>query len=108
MAEYRPRSQVARRTNMSRRVYLFIGGICAFAVLVLAGTLVLPSRPIEWAWWGGAFLLFSIVLSECGAVEITRESDQTFYVVSVLTSPHLAAAVLLPPSDAMALAAAGM
>jgi hypothetical protein len=93
---------------MPRRVYLLIGAICALAALVLAGTLVLPSRPVEWAWWGAAFLLFSVVLGERGAVEITRESDQASYVVSVATIPHLAAAILLPPWVAMALAGTGM
>jgi diguanylate cyclase (GGDEF)-like protein len=93
---------------MPLRVRLFIGGTCGIAALVLAACSALGSASVAWAWWGLGLLLIGCILGEAGAAEITRESDDAAYVVSVASIPHLASALLLPPFLAAAVAGLGM
>ena len=78
-----------------RRIKEAVWNPLAFRSLVLS--VVLPQRPIEWAWWGALLLLIAMRVAEAGSVEITRDSDEAGYGISVATVPHLACAVLLPP-----------
>jgi hypothetical protein len=77
--------------------YLFIAAVCGLAT-VLGCTLMglWAARPV-WSWWGAGILLIAMLLAEAGAAEITRDSEQVAYLVSVAAIPHLAAALLLPP-----------
>jgi diguanylate cyclase (GGDEF)-like protein len=93
---------------MPLRVRLFIAGTCGIAGLVLAACMAFGSPPQAWAWWGVGLLLIGCVLGEAGAAEITRESDEAAYVVSVASIPHLASALLLPPLLAASVAGLGM
>ena len=93
---------------MPLRVRLFIGGTCGIAALVLVACSALESASVAWAWWGVGLLLAGCILGEAGAAEITRESDDAAYVVSVASIPHLASALLLPPLLAAAVAGLGM
>lgn len=86
----------------------FVWGVAALAVLVVVLAVVVPQRPIEWAWWGALMLLIAIRVAEAGSVEITRDSDEAGYGISVATVPQLACAVLLPPPVAAVLAGMGM
>src|ERR1051326_2948288 len=93
---------------MPRRVYAFVGATHIIGMTVLALAFALPAPGVQWSWWG-VFLLFAgMVLAESGAVELTREGDNALHMVSVSTIPHLAAALLLPPSLAAIAAGAAM
>jgi hypothetical protein len=87
---------------------VFVWGVAALAAVVLALSVVVPQRPIEWAWWGAVILLIATRAAEAGHVEITRDSDEAGYGISVATVPQLACALLLPPPVAIVLAGAGM
>src|SRR3954451_4993774 len=93
---------------MPTRVYVYVAATCAVAIAVLGSALSLPTPLDQWTWWDAAVLLVCGILAERGAVEISRDSDQAAHVVSVSTIPHVAAALLLPPWVAMAIAGAGM
>src|SRR5215207_3036889 len=93
---------------MPRTALVFIGPMSGIAALVVCTSLLVPARPVEVAWWGALLLMMAMLVGEAGAVEITRDSDQAAYVVSVATIPHLAAVVLLPPPLAALLAGAAM
>ena len=93
---------------MPRRVYTYVVAICAVGIAIFTYALSAPTPPLEWSWWGAALLLAGIILAERGAVEITRGSDKAAHVVSVATIPHVAAALLVPPGVAAALAGLGM
>jgi diguanylate cyclase (GGDEF)-like protein len=86
----------------------FVWGVVALAAGVVALSVVVPQRHIEWAWWGAVLLLIGMRVAEAGSVEITRDSDEAGYGISVATVPQLACAVLLPPPVAALLAGAGM
>jgi len=91
-----------------RRLYVYVAATCLVTVAVLCAALRLPDQGVVWSWWGAGLLLAGMLLTEAGAVEISRESDQAAHVVSVSTIPHIAAALLLPPWLAAILAGAGM
>jgi diguanylate cyclase (GGDEF)-like protein len=82
--------------------------MCFLASCVLVGALRLSSSHIEWAWWEAALLFAAMVLTEANAVELTRDSDESAYVVSIASLPQVAAALLLPPALAAALAGTAM
>jgi diguanylate cyclase (GGDEF)-like protein len=86
----------------------FVWGVAALAIVVVVLSVVVPQRPIEWAWWGAVMLLIAMRVAEAGSVEITRDSDEAGYGISVATVPQLACAVLLPPPVAALLAGLGM
>ena len=81
-----------------------MGVVVALAALVLVLGVTLPLRSVEWAWWGAALLLGAVILAEAGNVEISRDSDEAGYAISISTIPQVACAVLLPPPVAAALA----
>jgi len=74
----------------------------------VALTLGLPQRPLEWSWWGAVLLLIASRVAEAGIVEITRESDEAGYGVSLATVPQLACALLLPAPIACLVSGATM
>jgi diguanylate cyclase (GGDEF)-like protein len=98
----------AGNQHVTHRVRLFVVGVCVLATLVLSACVLLPAPPVQWAWWGAAALLASIMLAEAGAAEISRDSGQAGHSASIATVPHLAAALLLPPPMAAGLAGLGM
>src|SRR5258708_20446148 len=78
------------------RVNIFVSAIVVLAGVVVALTLGLPQRPLEWSWWGAVLLLIASRVAEAGIGEFTRESDEAGYGVSLATVPQLACALLLP------------
>ena len=90
----------------------FVGLICLLACLIVAVCLALPVGAPQWAWWGALALFLVTLLSEAGRVELSHaasdDEDGGRYVVSVATIPHIAAALLLPPALAAAIAGIAM
>src|SRR5437868_5193681 len=96
------------RVPKPTRVTTFVGLVVAAAGLVLGLGLTLPMRGVEWSWWGAALLLVAMRLAEAGNVEISRDSGEAGYAISISTIPQIVCAVLLPPPVAAVLAGAGM
>ena len=63
---------------MPRAAVVLIGAVCAMAGLVVCVSLLLPTRRVEWVWWGAGLLLVAMLIGEAGAVEITRDSNEAF------------------------------
>ena len=87
----------------SRATRVYISLTAAAGIAVVAGGHWAPQVPLEWTWWGVLVLIAACVVTETQAVEITGGQ-----VVSVATIPHLAAALLLPPSMAALVAATSL
>ncbi len=79
------------------RAYIALNGALALAAIALP--LWHPPRPTDWAWWGAAALCLAAVLTDVW--EVRMAVNRT---TSVATIPHLAAALLLPPPVAAAVA----
>src|SRR5438105_13998575 len=98
------------RAPMSRatQLNLFVGAVVGLAAAVVGLAIVLPQRPLEWSWWGALILLIAARVAEAGLVEITRDSEEAGYGISLATVPQIACALLLPPPVACLVAGGSM
>src|SRR6266542_3388401 len=96
------------RMSRSAQVNMFVAAVVGLAAAVVVLTLVLPARDLEWSWWGALILLIAARVAEAGIVEITRNSDEAGYGISLATVPQIVCALLLPAPIACLVAGASM
>src|SRR6266542_2406237 len=96
------------RMSRSAQVNMFVAAVVGLAAAVVVLTLVLPARDLEWSWWGALILLLAARVAEAGIVEITRNSDEAGYGISLATVPQIVCALLLPAPIACLVAGASM
>ncbi len=94
--------------SRSAQVNMFVAAVVGLAAAVVVLTLVLPARDLEWSWWGALILLIAARVAEAGIVEITRNSDEAGYGISLATVPQIVCALLLPAPIACLVAGASM